>query len=125
MSEPMFWDRKGEPIEDVIAWAKLYEDVEYRVVAVDVDDMDPDKTSKMVSTIWNGITGNLFETATIRNGVIEDFVRSYSEEEALHMHDLACQNFLFRDARPEDRVRETIVEREKEAKRGRSEGETD
>ena len=109
----LFWNRKGEPIEDTLEWARLFEDPDYQIVAVDVDvDLsDIDSMTKMVSTIWNGIVDNIFETATLRNGEIEDFVRSYSEEEALHAHDRACQNFLHRDANPASGIREELVRR--------------
>lgn len=107
----LFYNRKGEPIEDTLEWARLFEDPDYQIVAVDVDDQDFEKMTKMVSTIWNGIVDNIFETAIIRNGHVEDFVRTSSEEEALHAHDRACQNFLHRDADWSSGVREEVVRR--------------
>jgi hypothetical protein len=109
----LFYNRKGEPIENVIEWAKLFEDPAYQIVAVDVDvEVDDfDNMHKMVSTIWSGLESNMFETAILRDGMIEDFVRTVTEEEALHAHERACQNFLFRDAKPDSGIREEVVRR--------------
>lgn len=48
---PMFFDREGNPIDEVIEWAKKFEDPEYRIIAVDQDEPG----SPMVSTIWQGM----------------------------------------------------------------------
>lgn len=121
-----FYDRNGEEMS-LIAWATAYEDPEIRIVAVDVDDME--NITKMVSTIWEGMPQPLsldgygypfatFETALVVEGHIEERSRWSSEQDALEGHDAYCQIHLGRNARPEDRVRETIIEREKRAKSG-------
>lgn len=111
----MFWNRRGEPIENVIAWARLYEDTSYRVIAVDTDEAK----RTMVSTIWNGIPQatlnrdlpiGIFETALLVGGLIEDCWRSDTEAEAMFVHDEKCREFLRRPARPEDGHLRTIIE---------------
>jgi len=111
----MFWDRKGEPIENVIAWARMYEDTSYRVVAVDTDEAK----RMMVSTIWNGIPQatlnndmpiGIFETAFLVDGLVADSWRSDTEAEAMFVHDEKCREFLRRPARPDDKHVQTIIE---------------
>lgn len=117
----LFWDRKGQPIEDTIEWAKKLEDPAYRIVAVDTDG--PDEKAPMVSTIWNGIASlstqapvDIFETALIVNGNLEDMWRSSTEEQALLTHEAICLIHLGREPRPEDGHIQTIVDREREFK---------
>lgn len=91
-----FFNRKGEPLE-LLEWAKLYGDSEYRQVALTVIG------NRVVSTIWQGFdprpslvdTGsNYFETATWLLGEggkrdLDTFVvkgTSPTEEDALLDH---------------------------------------
>jgi hypothetical protein len=115
----LFWDRENKPIEDTIEWAMKFEDVAYRVIAVDTDGPD----QPMVSTIWEGldlghsvIPGSIpliFETALVVDGYVTDKWLSATEEDALHNHALACREYLLRDPRPEDGHVQTIIERDK------------
>ena len=109
MDGAMFRDRQGKPISDAIAWAKLVEDDEYRIVAI---DGNPD-TKYAVSTIWTGITspvGALFETALLddKGGVVE-MDRWYTEEGAIEGHAEMCRKHFGRDPRPEDGHREFVI----------------
>lgn len=119
----LFWDRKNQPIEDTIEWAKKFEDVAYREVAVDSDGMG----QPMVSTIWNGMdrslnlhvtddTAMIFETAYLVNGHIEQTWLANTEQEALVQHEWVCMNYLRRHARPEDGLMQRIIDAEKEAR---------
>lgn len=120
----MFWSRKGEPIEDTIEWARLFEDVEVRVVACDQDGPG----QPMVSTIWEGMDlGHsltpgiplIFETAYLvgddshADGRVEERWLSATEEEAIETHKAVCIEKLGRPARPEDGLVERIIELEK------------
>lgn len=50
----MYYDKHGEPIDDVILWARLFEDMEYRRVAMDwVGEL-------WVSTVWLGLDHNMW-----------------------------------------------------------------
>ncbi len=51
-----FWSRKGEPIDDTIEWAKLYEDIAQRCVAFDGSK----EGEPSVSTIWMGMSADSF-----------------------------------------------------------------
>jgi hypothetical protein len=115
-----FFDRKGEPMEDVLAWARAYEDTLYRLVAVDHTE------TRMVSTIWEGfdtsvvlldmpVPGFIFETALMENGSIVDKQRWATEEEALEGHATACRVWLGRD--PQQGDIELIIEAEKRSGR--------
>lgn len=116
----LFWDRQNKPIENVIDWAKKYEDVAYRIIAVDMDG--PDKP--MVSTIWEGMdrsfaipptddTALIFETAVVIDGRVIDAFLAHSEEGAREMHRMVCIEILNREPRPEDGHVQTIIEMEK------------
>lgn len=105
----LFWNRKNEPIEDTLTWARMYEDDAYRTVAIDADFGE----GVMVSTIWEGLdrglflhqdgsTALIFETAYLFNGYLERTELSHTEEEALAMHAAFCRTYLARDPRPED-----------------------
>lgn len=72
MSEPsklLYWDRDGQPINDTLSWAKLFEDWDYRIVEdFQVDDV-------RVVTVWTGIDSedpfdtdepNIFSTAVFQ-----------------------------------------------------------
>jgi hypothetical protein len=119
----LFWDRQNKPIEDTIEWAKKFEDLTYRLVAVDVDNPG----APMVSTIWNGMdqafdpfgtdeTALIFETAYIVDGELRDKFASHSEEGALEMHRMVCLELLGREPRPEDGHVQTIIDREAKEK---------
>lgn len=116
----LFWDRKNQPIEDTITWARMFESAEFRVVAVDSDGPD----LPMVSTIWNGLdrgmslhptpeTVMIFETAYLVNGLVQDVWLDNTEEQALHRHRMVCLSMLGREPRPEDGHVQTIIENEK------------
>lgn len=116
----LFWDRQNKPIEDTIVWARKYEDVAYRVVAVDSDGPE----APMVSTIWEGLDRGLslhqdgssaliFETALLINGHVENAWLSHTEQEALHIHHQVCVDHLGREPRPEDGHVQTIIERDR------------
>lgn len=97
-----FFDREGQPLE-LLDWARLYEDVEYRQVALD----EAGKYS--VSTVWQGFNhrlegGNYFETAVwlTAGGVSYGEFRIISscalEGEALAKHAQTVALFLLADA---------------------------
>ena len=48
-----YYDKKGKPITDVLAWSKLMEDREYKTVK---QEYLPD--GKWVSTVWLGLNHN-------------------------------------------------------------------
>ena len=111
MSGLKFWSRDGEPME-LTEWARAYEKVENRTVALDIDEPD-----KMVSTIWEGMNSplvlihdhtvpeephSIFETAYLVNGEIVDKFRWASLEGALEGHRMVCIELLGREPRPED-----------------------
>lgn len=129
MNGTLFWDREGNPIEDTIDWAKKFEDPEYRIVAVDQDFPG----GPMVSTIWQGIDlarnfddsipPQIYETALLLpkegNPDEANITQSYysaTEEEARHAHQRLCEDFLNRDAAPNDGHKGEIVAREKREK---------
>lgn len=106
-----FWSRDGEPME-LMEWARAFEDVANRTVAIDIDEPD-----KMVSTIWEGMNSpliliydhtvpeephSIFETAYLVNGEVVDKFRWASLEGALAGHAMVCQELLGRPPRPED-----------------------
>lgn len=85
-----FFDRKGKPLE-LLEWAELYENREYRQVALTSID------GWTVSTIWQGFSDQLdghnqFETArweTLYNPQDSSFTvvdRYFTEEDALAGH---------------------------------------
>lgn len=89
-----FYNRKGEKLPDVIAWAQLQEDRDYvRVMWTDVTDRIK------VSTIWQGFSGDIhltdndddvppiFETAVLKDGTITDTLRTHTEEAARFAHE--------------------------------------
>lgn len=103
----LWWDRAGQPIADVLEWAKLLEDPGYRFVALDVDDGDE---SCRVSTIWEGLDAtfgrlgvpSIFRTAyLVGDKVVEEF-QWPDEDTALEGHRIMCLEFLQREPRPED-----------------------
>lgn len=111
-----FVGRDGEPCEDVLDWARRYEDVAYRVVAVDADE------HRMVSTIWEGYDTRallenamplIYETALMEDGRIVDSERWPDEAAALVGHAIGCRTWLGRYPRPEEGLVQLIIEREK------------
>lgn len=104
-----FRDRQGKVIEGgVLAWAVMYEDNEYRIVAVDGDD----ETQVWVSTIWTGFSsdGYLFETMVFdSDGAVLDMSRTHTEKAALEAHEALCQRTFGRGARPQDGMREKAI----------------
>ena len=102
MSPPLFFDKQGRPLPDVLTWAKLLEDPEYQVVAYD-EVLGP--TGQMrVSTIWLGLPQNLsglegygppiiFETAIFESPrkLISIWARYATEQAAQDGHKLAVQ----------------------------------
>jgi hypothetical protein len=120
----LFWSRQNEPIENVIDWAVMFEDAEFRVVACDQDGPG----APMVSTIWNGLdrsnslhptreTVLIFETAYLVNGHVEDMWLDNTEEQALHRHRMVCLSMLGREPLPDGGLKNIIVANEKEAKK--------
>lgn len=118
----LFWDKDNRPIEDTLVWARLFEDDDYRTVAIDVDDITD--MHKMVSTIWQGLdllhqlhvtdeTAAIFETAYLHDGHVVEKFPSHSLEGALAMHNMMCHEFLGRAAAPEEGHRETLIGRRK------------
>jgi hypothetical protein len=122
----LFWDREGNPIDDVIEWAKKFEDAEYRIVAVDQDA----EGAPMVSTIWQGmdmarnfrddITPMIFETVLLEadednpgEGKIIRSDMSATEEQARFTHNRYCEDHLNREAAPDNGLKHIIVERDK------------
>ena len=51
-----YYDRTGQPLADITAWAKLHDDIQYRRVA---ETTVPDGT--WISTVWLGLDHNLFD----------------------------------------------------------------
>lgn len=124
MSKNIFFDRDGNPIE-VLDWAAKFEDPEYRLIAVDQDDPG----TAMVSTIWQGtdlarnymddIPPMIFESALLlpdpdnpEHANITQSHYSATEEEARRAHQRLCEDFLNRDAAPNDGHKGEIVARE-------------
>lgn len=109
-----YYSRQGLELPNVVAWAKYYEDVAYRNVAIDAD-ID---AGVMVSTIWEGFDsppkGGIFEVALIIDGSVRQQWRARTEKEALEVHDDVCMQVFKRHARPEDGHLETVIERERE-----------
>lgn len=129
MTRTLFWDREGNPIEDTLDWARKFEDAEYRIVAVDQDYPG----SPMVSTIWQGvdmarnfdtdIPPQIYETALLLpqddnpdEAKITQSHYSATEAEARATHQRMCEDFLNRDAAPNDGHKGEIVAREKRQK---------
>lgn len=118
MNRPMYWDRAGEPIGDVLEWARLFENPGYRFVAID------EEGDRMISTIWQGLDvchGRLTEPMPYESGVFDhgssvavDLVPWPSEEAAVAGHALLCRELLGRDARPEDGRLQTAIDLSKE-----------
>ena len=124
-----FWDRQGKPIDNVITWAMMVEDPEYRIVAVDSDEPG----GVMVSTIWQGINFGAslrddeplatFETVILRpNGDgaarIEENERWFgaTEEHARENHLVACRLALGREPRMDNDLKALVVQRERAAR---------
>lgn len=126
----MFWDRQGQPIEGgegsgVLIWAKMFEDSEYRIVAVDQDAPD----TPMVSTIWQGLDLNhslnpfaipaIFETVHMHaekpgdDATIDDRIFTPTEESALDAHAEFCRMYLNREPLPGGGLKAEIIRREK------------
>ena len=119
----LFWDRQNRPIEDVIVWAKKFEDVGYRAgrgrhrwawPADGVDDLAGDWT-------WPAVLCVTDETAyDLRDGVLGERPRpgyldlAHSEQEAagsgIDWH--AVETVFNVSSRPEDGHLKTIIERE-------------
>lgn len=89
----LYWDKQNQPIENVLTWARLFEDHEYRRIAFDEHD------GVVVSTIWQGLdlshtlyqdgsTAMIFETLVWRPPTGEDLARTYwhTEADALEGH---------------------------------------
>ena len=124
-----FWDRQGKPIDNVITWAMMVEDPEYRIVAVDSDEPG----GIMVSTIWQGINFGaslrddeplaIFETVILRpNGDdtarIDEGERWFgaTEEHARENHAAACRLSLGRDPQMNNGLKALVVQRERAAR---------
>jgi hypothetical protein len=103
MSPFLFYDRQGRPLPNVLAWAKLFEDVEYQVVAQE-DVLGSTGEMAWVSTVWLGIPQNLsalegygppiiFETAIFESPrkLISIWARYATERAAQDGHKLAVQ----------------------------------
>lgn len=86
-----FFNRRGEKLADVIQWATLFEDDQYRILRKD------DVGHQCVSTIWLGFDQSLsfhevetavriFETVLMHNGEVVYKVYSDTEEEAFEAH---------------------------------------
>jgi hypothetical protein len=102
MSPSLFYDRQGRPLPNVLAWAKLFEDVEYQVVAQE-DVLGSTGEMAWVSTVWLGVPQNLsglegygppiiFETAIFRSGEdVEIWDRYATEQAALDGHRFLIQ----------------------------------
>lgn len=84
VSPMIHYDKNGDPVDDLLVWAGLFEDMEYRRVgSTEVGDY-------WVSTIWLGIDHNwgfggdplIFETMVfIRDGEYQDeYMDRYSTE---------------------------------------------
>lgn len=94
----MYFDREGRELADVFAWASLFEDFKYRIVA-----QQPLGKSVWVSTVWEGLAEPLFrrddtpprvfETAVFVGGRLVERTRSASQAEALADHFRFCQRF--------------------------------
>ncbi len=93
----LFFDRQGNHIPNVLAWAELYETDSIRRVAF--DEVRKDDRTFHVSTIWEGIDHDLvpthtpliFETAVFeivdnKPRHLRDMERTATEAEALAMH---------------------------------------
>jgi hypothetical protein len=120
----MFWNRQNQPIEDTIEWAKMFEDPEFRLVAVDQDG----EGTPMVSTIWQGLdldhslyvtddTAMIFETAYLDDGIVLECWHEHTEEQALHRHRIVCLTTLGREPAPDGGLKRAIVENEKRKKK--------
>lgn len=118
-----FFDRDGQPLE-LMDWARKYEDIAYRDLAVDVDRMD--NPHIMVSTIWEGVprplslmsTGlprGIFATALLIDGHIQWERRHDTEEQAREFH---RESVIFHLNREPDNgeVLAEIVRRDREAR---------
>lgn len=95
-SEPLFYDRQGNPMESSVEWAKLGSDPEYRFVKKDFLDQH------IVLTVWLGLDHaagaydrpHIFTTGVFSKkeglSVLGPMLEEYSwatEEEALAGHD--------------------------------------
>jgi hypothetical protein len=98
---PRYYDRQGNPIKDTLEWGRLFEDWEYRLVAMHEQD-----GGWKVTTIWTGLDQRLtenmlavmegykplpaiFRTATIGPGWYEESEPYPTEAAALAGHDQA------------------------------------
>lgn len=79
----MYYDREGKPVE-LLEWARLLEDADYREVVVDTVG------ATVVSTVWLGIDpvgdGFIFETAVYQEGKALEQHRYRTEAEAVAGH---------------------------------------
>lgn len=112
-----YWDRAGTYMDDVLEWARLYEDPGYRFVALDVDG------DTRVSTIWQGLNLQptfiedaiplIFETMVFHGE--NEVARMFwpTEESALAGHNQTCRRFLRRRARPQDGYLNRAIEGQK------------
>ena len=95
---PFYYDRLGQPISDMMTWAKKHENRGYRIVVQTVLD-----NGRFVSTVWLGINhqyGNgprlIFETMVFhskRDSQDLDMDRYSTEAEALAGHEAKCQEW--------------------------------
>lgn len=128
-----YWNRDGEKIgaigekDATLKWARMFEDPEYRIVAVDQDG----EAQPMISTIWQGLDLNhslhqdregfvpaIFETVYMvanENGgaEIQDRWFSATEGAALETHALACRIHLNREPAPDGGLKSEIIRRER------------
>jgi hypothetical protein len=95
-----YYDRQGNPLDDLMEWARLFEDKTYqRVAATEIGNVH-------ISTVWLGINHNwgagpplIFETM-IFGGAHDEYQERYTTEaEALAGHERACD--LVRSPSPE------------------------
>lgn len=117
----LYWDRANHPIADVLEWARLFEDPGYRYVALDIEG------HRSVSTIWQGLnigfamlavtdeTAFIFETAYFVEHEMRDSYPAHSEEGALALHTMLCEELLGRPPRPEDGHLQAAIERDRRA----------
>lgn len=91
------YDREGEPIEDTMEWARLMEDLEYKILAQHKVGRGPQGV-KFLSTVWLGLNHNfqnagpplIFETMLFTHGAWHTLLqyRYATEEEALATHEI-------------------------------------
>ena len=85
------YNRKGEPILDILAWSKLFEDRNYQNVRKDILS-----NGRLISTVWLGLNHNygdgpplIFETMVFLKKTKNelDCQRYSTEKEAIKGHE--------------------------------------